>query len=225
MNDDHIRKDAIEFARANKTEIAKKIANLDKFPSETNPVSVFMAGSPGAGKTEASQALLETSEAFLKRYAEEAAKKFPTVGGRFNCIRIDADDLRNEFSAYSGANSDSFQGAVSILVDCIHDLVLKQSQSFILDGTLANRTKAEQNILRSLKRKRFVQIYYVYQAPQQAWKFVQERERIEGRHIPQESFIDQYFQARETANCLKRKFEHKVRLDILLKNVDGTNRL
>ncbi len=157
MNENQVREEAIKYSRENKNEIAKKIADLNKFPRETNPVSVFMAGSPGAGKTEASQALLQ-------RFSSQ----YTNFSGSFNVVRIDADELRSEFRTFTGANSNSFQAAVSILVDCIHDLVLAQSQSFILDGTLSNFAKAEQNIERSLKRNRTVQIYYVYQAPLQA---------------------------------------------------------
>ncbi len=214
MNEDQIRNNAVSFAKANKANISRRIASLEKFPQESNPVSVFMAGSPGAGKTEASIKLLE---------------KFPRdksdASSDLNVVRIDADELRSEFPEYTGNNSDLFQGAVSILIDRIHDLVLKQSQSFILDGTLSNLDKASQNIERSLKRNRLVQIYYVYQTPQQAWSFVEKREVLEGRHIPVESFIDQYFKSRKNANYLKKKFGNQVRLDILMKNIDGTDRL
>ena len=47
-----IKENAEEYARLNKNQIAKDITS--KYESELNPVSVFMAGSPGAGKTESS---------------------------------------------------------------------------------------------------------------------------------------------------------------------------
>jgi len=53
-NEAEIQQIAIEFARKNKKSIAKCLTDKNIFVSEENPVSVFMAGSPGAGKTEVS---------------------------------------------------------------------------------------------------------------------------------------------------------------------------
>ena len=165
-NHNDIKNEAIRFARKNKKEIAKRLTNPQVFFPDQEPVSVFMAGSPGAGKTEASKALLDELENVEK--------------GR-KVLRIDPDELRSEFEHYSGDNAWLFQPAVSILVDKIHDLALKQRQSFILDGTLSNHDKALDNITRSIKKKRQVQILYVYQTPEQAWGFVKAREKAEGR--------------------------------------------
>lgn len=41
-----IQQTALEFARRNKA-IARRLACREKFPPEEDPVSVFMAGSPG----------------------------------------------------------------------------------------------------------------------------------------------------------------------------------
>jgi UDP-N-acetylglucosamine kinase len=196
---------ATEFARRNKKAIARRLTDPSTYPPEEQPVSVFMAGSPGAGKTEASKALLE-------KFGE-------------NILRIDPDDLRSEFEGYSGDNSWLFQAAVSILVDKIHDLALDQRQSFLLDGTLTNYTKAVQNITRSLKKGRFVQILYVYQEPATAWEFVQAREKIEGRKILAEHFIEQYFEARNSVNNLKTKFGADIKIDLLLQNSDNSRKL
>lgn len=201
-----INDEALEFARANKKAIAKRWTSTDRYPREENPVSVFMAGSPGAGKTEASLELL---------------KKF----GDSPVIRIDPDELRKEFPAYTGANSWLFQRAVSILVDKVHDMALDQCQSFLLDGTLSHYDIAKKNIDRSIGRKRAVQILYVYQEPQLAWDFVQAREAAEGRRIEPEHFIEQYFAARDVVNSLKRELGKDISVDLLLKNNDNTQRM
>jgi len=199
---------ALEFARKNKKVIAKRLTDKARYLPEDEPVSVFMAGSPGAGKTEASIELLTKVE-------EEGTE----------ILRIDPDQLRHEFPNYTGDNSCLFQKGISILVEKIHDYALKQKQSFLLDGTLSSYDKAEQNISRSIKKGRVVQILYVYQEPKLAWEFVQSRETVEGRNIRLEHFIEQYFAARGVVNRLKLTFGSNVKVDLLLKNTDNTHKL
>lgn len=201
-----IKTEANAFANTHKDKIAKEITRVDVFLPEENPVSVFMAGSPGAGKTESSKNLI---------------KKFSKNG--HSILRIDPDELRPKIPGYTGNNSYLFHGAVSILVERIHDLALKNKQSFVFDGTLSRVRIARKNIERSLGRGRFVQIFYVYQDPIQAWNFVQKRELLEGRRIEKEHFITQYFAARDSVNCLKKEFGERVKVDLLVKNIDGTD--
>lgn len=202
-----LKQSADSFANSNKERIAKEITDITIFLPESNPVSVFMAGSPGAGKTESSKNLI---------------KKFSKNDGQI--LRIDPDELRCKMPGYTGSNSHLFHGAVSILVAKIHDLALKNSQSFVFDGTFSKVEIARENIQRSLKRNRFVQIFYVYQDPIQAWNFVEEREKQEGRRIKKETFIRQYFSARDTVNLLKREFGDKIKVDLLVKNIDGSDK-
>lgn len=101
---------------------------------------------------------------------------------------------------------------------------MKQKQSFILDGTLANYDVAARNIKRSLEKNRAVQVLYVYQEPAQAWKFVQVREAAEGRRILPEDFVRQYFAARDVVNRLKTKLGKAIQVDLLMKNNDGSQR-
>ena len=54
-----IEQEALAFAKAHKKAIAKRITDKTIYLPEAEPVSVFMAGSPGAGKTEASIELLD----------------------------------------------------------------------------------------------------------------------------------------------------------------------
>jgi UDP-N-acetylglucosamine kinase len=205
IDDKQISEEALKWAKKNKKSIARKQTDTAKFSREREPVSVFMSGSPGAGKTEASKALLEEFDSEV--------------------LRIDPDEFRELFDAYEGNNSWLFQPAVSVLVEKIHDLALKQDQSFVLDGTLANYQKAENNIKRSLNRDRLVQILYVYQKPELAWEFVQAREKVEGRKILPDHFINQYFEARNTVNRLKKHFKKDIKVDLLLQNYDNSRRL
>ena len=206
MTEEKIRLAAIEFARVHKKEIAHELTDLKRFPPDTIPVSVFMAGSPGAGKTESSQRLIE-------RISSDG----------HTVLRIDTDDLRGRFEGYTGKNSSLFQAATAIIADRMQDLAIEQQQSYVFDGTLSNLERARKNIGRCIHHERVVQILYVYQDPLQAWKFVVARELRDGRSVPQESFITQYFTARENVNALKREVGSKIRVDLIVKNIDGSD--
>lgn len=205
MDDEIIVEKALEFARENKKRIARERTKLNEFPSDKIPVSVFMAGSPGAGKTEAADNLI----ILFKKGSD--------------VLHIDPDDLREEFEDYNGRNSSLFMSAASVLAEKIQDIALNQKQSFIFDGTLSNFDKSKENIQRSIGRDRPVYILYVYQEPTQAWEFVQAREKKDGRHVPAEAFISKYFEARVNVNALKEEFGKKLEVDLLIKNNDGTD--
>ncbi len=197
-----IKEGAEEYARSNKKLIAKEL--VFKYESEANPVSVFMAGSPGAGKTESSKWLIE-----------QLTGKPDTI------LRIDPDELRNHFEEYNGKNSNLFQGATSILAEKIHDIAIDKAKSFIFDTTFSKIDKARQNIKRSVDHNRPVQIIYVYQDPLQAWEFVKARELKDGRNVPKESFVDEYFNARNVVNQMKKEFPG-VKIHLLFKNINGS---
>lgn len=203
--DSQIRKIAEEYARDNKKRIAKEITSILVYPSEINPVSVFMAGSPGAGKTESSKWLISKL----------------SHGNENGILRIDTDDLRKFFTGYTGDNSSLFQSATSIIAEKIHDCAISNNQSFIFDGTFSKISIARKNIQRSIGHNRPIQILYVYQDPLQAWDFVKQRALIDGRHVPKEAFIEQYFNARITVNEIKKEFP-EVKVYLLIKNIDGS---
>ena len=116
--DQAIEDAALDFASHNRRGIARELTDLAIYSAEKNPVAVFMAGSPGAGKTEASQALIEK------------------LGGPV--LRIDPDDYRKFIPGYNGKNSNLFQRAVGKIVEKVLDEAFGKGQSFILDGTLSN---------------------------------------------------------------------------------------
>ena len=205
-SDQEIEAEAISFAKSHKEEIARELTSLGNFPKDSSPVSVFMSGSPGAGKTESSRRLIE-------RFS----------GDGHMVLRIDPDDIRSRLPGYNGKNSSLFQYATSIIADRMQDLALSQSQNYVFDSTLTNLERARENLTRGLKHNRTVQILYVYQDPLQAWRFVQDREKQDGRVIPKEKFLQQYFQARANVNQLKKEFWNRLRVDLIVKNIDGTD--
>lgn len=135
---------AFEFAKKNRTRICRRLTDKNKFPPEESPVSVFMSGSPGAGKT-------ETSKELVSSLAQEQG----TV------LRLDPDDLRTEFQEYHGSNSYLFQKAINVLIERALDYVFKNNQSFLLDGTLSSYRVAEKNIQRSINNERAVLISFL----------------------------------------------------------------
>ena len=132
-SEQEVSDEALRFARSNKKMIARRLTDKAIYPPEEAPVSVYMAGSPGAGKTEASIALVNL-------FADTPI------------LRIDPDELRSEFVAYTGGNSWLFQKGVSILVEKILDFAMDQQQSFLLDGTFSNIDVARRNVDRSLRK-------------------------------------------------------------------------
>ena len=200
--EENIKAQAIAFARSQKKIIARKLTDTSLYPPEDNPVAYLMSGSPGAGKTE-----------FSKSLSAEISQNSLTI------IRIDPDEIRHEFAEYNGTNSHLFHAAASIVVDCVFDLLVKNYQSFILDGTLSNYSKSFNNIKRLTNKKYLVTIIYVYQDPTVAWNFVRQREKVEGRRIMAHTFIEKYFFARKTVNKLKEAFGHVINIDLLLKDI------
>ena len=158
--------------------------------------AIFMAGSPGAGKTEVATELLSFYQ---------------------NMVVIDADLFREGFPAYNGANSSEIQSGASWLVGEIFNRVSDAGYSLLLDGTFA-LASASKNIDRVLKRSYNVSIYYVYQDPVIAWEFVKQREKVEGRNVPKERFINAYFMARHNLIKVKEKFGERVEINILFKD-------
>lgn len=201
-----LAEDAILFAKHNKKEISHRLTSLEEYPPSDSPVTIFMAGSPGAGKTEYSKNLLEES-------VKKSGRKHPP-------LRIDSDELRSEIPGYVGNNSSEVQGAVSILLSEMYTEALKNRQSVIIDGTLSNYEKAEENIKRSLKRDRGVFIFYVYQNPEVAWRFTLAREKTEGRNIPKNAFITKFFRAKETVQRIHENFKDAVTIVFVRKNFD-----
>lgn len=190
---------ACEFAKRNRERIAKQLTDINLYPTMEQPTAVFMAGAPGAGKTEVSQAL---------------AAQF------YNTLRIDADEYRSLLPGYDGSNSHLFQGAVSLLVERILDKVFKNKQSFILDGTFSSLKVARKNVDRALRHGHVVELMYVFQSPIVSWGFVEAREQQEGRRILLDTFIEQFLESKQVVDKIKHEFSDAVNVTLLMKDLD-----
>lgn len=205
MTDDLLTEEkAIEWIRNNKRVIIEKFASLQNFPGVTNPFTMFMAGSPGAGKTEFSKSFIET-------YPDHDTK----------IVRIDADEIREQIPGYNGYNAYIVQSAAFIGVEKLFDYIQDHRQNAIVDGTFAVYEISRKNIVRSLDKDRKVGIMYLYQDPVIAWHFTKIREKEEKRHISKEMFIRSFLAARINVDKIKEEFGNKVELNIAIKNYEN----
>lgn len=201
MMDEEISELAKKFVKANKKEIKEHFAGDSICLPDENPVSIFMAGSPGAGKTEFSKWFLKVTE--------------------MPAVRIDTDEARDYIPHYDGHNASVVQGAASMAVEYIHDHVIKKKKNMVLDATFANYEISLSNVKRSLNKGRHVEIFYLYQDPLVAWKFTQYREKLEGRIVPKEIFVESFFKAGENVNKVKKEFGKQLQLHIAIKNFEN----
>lgn len=195
LNEDELalQAKALQWLRENMKQLKRDYCDAETFPSENTPVTIFMAGTPGAGKTEFSKSLIDS---------------FPKP-----IIRIDADEIRERMRSigYNGENAHCFQRAASNAVNNLYGHALSKSQSALLDGTFAYGNWRE-NIERSLQQNRIVEIYYLYQDPIIAWGYVEKRRKSQGRAVPKKVFIDDYYSSMANVQKAKEVFEDKVTL-------------
>lgn len=184
---------ALQWLRSNMKRLKREFCNPELYDPEKNPVTIFMAGTPGAGKTEFSKSLIDT---------------FPKP-----IIRIDADEVRELMRdiGYSGNNSHCFQRAATNAVNNLYGHALSKNQSALLDGTFAYGNWRV-NIERSLEKERLVEIYYLYQDPLVAWGYVEKRRLAQGRAVPMEVFITDYYTAMNNVRKAKEVFGSRITL-------------
>jgi len=194
--------EAAQYARSNSEKLLADFMHPDTYPSVSKPVSFFMSGSPGAGKTEYSTRLVADFESRLSS----------------KIARIDPDLVRGWLPQYRPGHGDQpgnahlFQNAISIGVDTLLSDAHKNKRHFVLDGTMSHLEHARTNLKRSLSANRSIIIFFIYKEPQQAWDFTKAREQLEGRNIPKDRFVDQVFRARENVNTLINEFGKELEL-------------
>ena len=201
MNDEELKlsEEAFQWIKTNHKKVIQKFADATEHVADELPTTLFMAGSPGAGKTEISKRL-------IPRFKQKP-------------IRIDADEIRTICPGYAGSNAHVFQNAATKGVHILYDYALKNNINAILDGTFAYNG-ALQNIKRSLDHSRKVEIFFVYQDPLQAWNFTKKREALEQRKVSKEVFIDSFFKARENVNKAKEIFGSNIELNLIIKDFE-----
>jgi len=194
---------AIEYVKSHKKEIVDKFANVEKYPPVENPFTIFMAGAPGAGKTEFSMSFDPQT------YSYKTSVPY---------VRIDADEIRKMMPGYDGKIAYEFQAGATIGIEKLFDHANKNDQNILLDTTFSDLAKAQMNVERSLKHKRKVGIFYIHLDPKIAWAYTQIREQKEGRRVSKEFFVESYFNSREVVNKIKKNYP-AIELNVILKEV------
>lgn len=143
--------------------------------------AIFMAGSPGAGKSEVAHLLADSYK---------------------NMIVLDTDDFRCLFPDYDGSNSSNFQKACSWLTEQAFQYLTEKGYSFIYDTTFAVPS-TEKKIKRVLKNGYRPVIFYVYQEPKIAWQFTKDRERVEGRKVLKKPLSMRFYMQEKMLKKLK----------------------
>lgn len=199
MINQKISEEAFKWVKSNHKKVIEIFAGGAEHVSDVQPVTLFMAGSPGAGKTEISKRL-------ISRF-------------KYKPVRIDADEIRALCPNYSGEIAHLFQKAATKGVNILYDYALKKGINVILDGTFAYGD-ATKNIKRSLDEGRKVEIFFVYQDPIQAWDFTKKREAIEHRKVSKSIFIEAFFKSRNNVNIAKKEFGNKIELNLFIKDFE-----
>lgn len=222
-----IQEQAIEEIKARKQEFIEKFI-ISKRPLHLNVISFFMAGSPGAGKTEFSRRympdVIDRSDRKLVKTLSKKGIDIDSIDTLF--IRIDVDEIREFLFQYQKTdvvrgirgNAHVVQKAANRGLDIMREYCFKNDISFLHDGTFANYETMQRMVKKSLDAGREVQIFYIYLDPLVAWEFTQAREFLEGRNIIKEKFIDQFFASMENVEKIKEEFGNKVKVHCVLKS-------
>lgn len=196
-----IEKAAKLFIRKNKRLLIQTFANSIDFTPVKKPFTLFMAGSPGAGKTEFSKSFIH----FLK---EENT----------DIVRIDPDAIRDLIPQYSGGNAYQVQGAAALGVEKLIDYVQDKNLNAIVDGTFSDLNVDIKNIQRAVNKGRNVGIIYIFQDPIIAWDFTKKREVVEGRKVSKEFFIKSFLTAKINVEIIRKMFKDKISVDLVKKD-------
>lgn len=189
--------DILEWTKKNKKEFILDMVEKAGVEPDVEPGAFFMAGLPGAGKTEISRGIIRDF-------------KVPM-------LRIDMDEIAEKLPGYKPENADLFRKPATLLLSEVFSYAIHHNIDFLMDGTLGS-SKAGENIERCLKRGYSVQIIYAYQKPKLAWEFTKAREKVEHRAIKFEGFVEAYYKTINNIKYISEKYGGKIVIDIAVKD-------
>lgn len=141
----------------------------EDYPPKQGRICYFMAGIPGAGKTEFAENTIRESKPVL--------------------VPIEHDKLVEYIPKYKPENYYNYRKAGSTLVTAIFEVCLKNGYAFVFDGTLAHENGVR-NISKALDAGYEVFIIYILQDAKMAWQLTQDRELVKKRAIEKVGFIE-----------------------------------
>lgn len=170
--------------KANQDKVAAKFFKQHK--TSKTKTAFFMAGIPGAGKTE-----------FTQNTMREASPEL---------IPIEHDQLVEYIEGYKPEAYYNYRKAGSRLVTRIFNDCLDNEYPFVFDGTLSHENGIR-NINKCLKKGYRVVVVYIVQEANAAWELTKARELVKKRAIERKGFINTCNKI--NANLLKIFRAHK----------------
>lgn len=140
--------------------------------------TIFLAGSPWAGKTEWIDSFLDKDKYVI----------------------LDSDEYRKKFDGYVWINAEEFQRYASRVMDKMFSFCMKNNLNVIVDGTFWNRKIIEQNIFQCIKRNRVFMVALILQHPIISYLYTKKRELEKTRKIPKDEFIKKFFTSIENVH-------------------------
>lgn len=186
-----------DWVRKNKKSIINEIIADSGAQHDEKLSAIFMAGLPGAGKTEFTKVLPEV------------------LGSKF--VRLDMDEIATRIPGYEPQNADQYREAATSILNEAFSEVLKRKIDFIMDGTFSSRY-AISNIERVHNHGYEIRIVYIKQDPKIAWRFTLAREKVEHRAIKIDGFINAYFNTIENIQRIIEQNRDIIILDFVTKN-------
>lgn len=191
---------ALKWAKIHKKALVKEYLSKYEYPSSDTPNVIFMAGLPGAGKTE-----------FAKRLAPQLATP---------PLHIDMDEIAEHIEDYKPRVAHLFRAGATIILERLYDQAILKRIDILLDGTFAHH-KALQNIQRAFDHNYSARIYFICPDPLTAWQKTQERETVEKRSIKASDFVEAYFQLLENLHRVCETFKDSAPISVVLKHEDN----
>ena len=194
--------EAIAYLNENKKKLVERYIDSAFYvkTADTTPTSIYTAGWPGVGKTE-----------YAKNFIRNAQDTYD-----INFLHIDIDEYRKFFPIYNGKNASVVQHAATKAVHIIFNHAHKNKLNYILDTTFAADTTLN-SLERDLDVGRQVFIDFIYLDPRFAWINAKAREKVEGRYVPKEVFIQKYFNSISNVKRIKETYQDRISLSVVIK--------
>ncbi len=184
-----------KWAKDNRKRLCKEFFWSRNVPSGQK-VALFMAWSPGAGKTE-----------FIKRLLSDNQESWYYV--------LDLDEIRWWMPGYNGRNAEKYTKWAIKILEMLFDECVHYEYPFILDGTFTSTGTIDRNIERLIRKNYEVDVFYIHLLPELAWLYTLCRWKEEWRLIPVNRFIHDYYVAPENVCLFAEKYPEKMKIFIV----------